>query len=204
MSFDEEQKSSRVVVDTPDARREVVRTETIRGEERRGISTGAVAAIVVAAVALTAIAFMFLLNRGDDAPTADQRTGVAPTLAPAAPPQTTVIQQPAAVPPTTIIQQAPPTQMPMVAPTAAAPLIDDGTLQANVTNAIMNDADLATSDIEVTVLNAEATITGNVATVDLKRRADKIARAVKGLKKIDNKILVTGQEDAGTTTKTLP
>ena len=203
MSFDEEQKSSRVVVDTPDARREVVRTETIRGEERRGISTGAVAAIVVAAVALTAIAFMFLLNRGDATPT-DQRAGVAPTLAPAAPPQTTVIQQPAAGPPTTIIQQAPPTQMPMVAPTAAAPLIDDGTLQANVTNAIMNDADLATSDIEVTVLNAEATITGNVATVDLKRRADKIARAVKGLKKIDNKILVTGQEDAGTTTKTLP
>lgn len=196
MGFDEEQRTSRVVVDTPHERREVVRSETIREPESQGISTGAVAAIVIAAIALTAIAFMFLMNKGESTADAEQRLSAVPTaVAPkAAPPQTVIVQQPAAaaVPPTTIIQQVP-------APTAAAaqaagsdsakPVVDDGMLQANITNAFLNDSELATAEVEVAVLNAEATLTGNVNTDELKRRAERLARAINGVKKVDNKVI---------------
>lgn len=194
MDFDEERKTSRVVVDTPQSRREVSQTVTTREPEKRGVSTGIVAAIVVAAVALTAIAFMFLTMNRDSSATTDQRVGL-PTPAPAAPPQTTVIQ-PAAVPPTTIIQQAPPTQIPVVAPTAV-PVTDDGMLQSNITNAIMNDGELSTADVQVAVLNGDVTLTGNVNSLELKRRAERTARSVKGIKKVDNQLFVV--EGADTT-----
>ena len=46
MSYDEEQqRKSRIVVETPHTRREVVHQQTTRiPEERRGVSTGVVAA----------------------------------------------------------------------------------------------------------------------------------------------------------------
>ncbi|MBV9210187.1 MAG: hypothetical protein JOZ52_06135, partial [Acidobacteria bacterium] len=61
MSYDEQQqRRSRVVVETPAGRseREVVHTERV--PERQGMSTGAVAALVVGAVALVTIIFLFV------------------------------------------------------------------------------------------------------------------------------------------------
>src|SRR5215210_6601507 len=69
MSYDEEQqKRSRVVVETPTARREVVQQQTVRypAPERRGYSTGVVATVALLAIAATAIIFLFLTNSGDD------------------------------------------------------------------------------------------------------------------------------------------
>ena len=51
MSYDEEQaKRSRVVVETPNERREVVHTQAVRSDDRSGISAGMVGVLVVGLV----------------------------------------------------------------------------------------------------------------------------------------------------------
>src|ERR671913_292491 len=72
MSHDEEQhRKSRVVIETPTERREVVQQQTYRTpeHERSGFSSGMVAAVALAAIAATAIVFLFIMNRGDDSDT---------------------------------------------------------------------------------------------------------------------------------------
>src|SRR5205085_10319222 len=66
MSYDEEQqKRSRVVVETPNARREEYYARTSRVPERAGYSTGVVAVVVLMAIPATALIMFFLLNRSD-------------------------------------------------------------------------------------------------------------------------------------------
>ncbi len=60
---DQEQKRSRVVVDTPNSRREYVSSESSRVPDRSGFSGGTVAAIVVGIVALVTIAFLVVYDR---------------------------------------------------------------------------------------------------------------------------------------------
>src|SRR5947208_3858246 len=107
MAYDEEQhKRSRVVIETPAARREVVQTTTARVPERRGVSTGVVAALVIGSVALVTILFLFILNRQntDTTVNANVRSATAPT-----PSQQPVIiqQQPTPLPQQPIIIQQP-------------------------------------------------------------------------------------------------
>src|ERR1044071_4923963 len=108
MSQDEEQtRHSRVVVETPNARREVVQHQTVRyPEERRGFSTGMVVTVALLAIAATAIIFLFLTNSRDDTSqvNVNMRTTTQPT--PMSPP--VIVSQPATQP-TPIIIQAPPT-----------------------------------------------------------------------------------------------
>ena len=66
MSYDEEQqKRSRVVVETPNARREEYYARTSRVPERAGYSTGVVAVVALLAIAATALIMFFLMNRSD-------------------------------------------------------------------------------------------------------------------------------------------
>src|SRR5687767_11903813 len=109
MAYDDEQtKKSRVVVETPTARREVVRTETAHVPDRRGVSGGVVAALVIGAVALVTILFLFLMNRQtEDTTNANVTVASQPTPLP----QTTIVEQvPVQQPPIIIQQPAPATQ----------------------------------------------------------------------------------------------
>jgi hypothetical protein len=122
MSYDEEQqRRSRVVVETPNARREVVQRETTRypAPERRGHSTGMLAVVAMVAIVATAAFVFFLMNSRDGSSdtSVNVRSATQPTpLAPQQPP--VVIQQPTPLTqqPPVIIQQPPPvtTQPPVV------------------------------------------------------------------------------------------
>src|SRR6266446_461545 len=85
---EQQAESRRVVVETPNTRREVVHSETTRYPERNGISGTALASIVVSVIALTAVIILFAVNRQDT--TNDK-------LAQQQPP-TTIVQQPAQQP----------------------------------------------------------------------------------------------------------
>src|SRR4051812_15956967 len=134
MAYDEEHhKRSRVVIETPTARREVVQTTTARAPERRGISTGVVAALVIGSVALVTILFLFILNRQNSETTVNANMRTA-TAAPT-PQQPVIIQQPTPLPqqqPIIIQQPAPVTsQPPVIVEQPAAPPTTSGATAAS-------------------------------------------------------------------------
>ncbi|MDQ3688183.1 MAG: BON domain-containing protein [Acidobacteriota bacterium] len=202
MSYDEEeQRRSRVVVETPTERREVVHTQTTRTPEREGFSTGMVAAVAMAAIAATALIFLFLMNRSDD--TANTNVSISTQPTPVAQ-STIIIQQPATQPTPIIIQQAPPTTITQPAPVvitqpppattpATTPSVpDDATLQSDIDKEFENDADISITDVTATMLDGKATLIGTVKSQELKRRAEKLAYKIKGVRSVDNRIVVEG------------
>ncbi|HJQ30908.1 MAG TPA: BON domain-containing protein [Pyrinomonadaceae bacterium] len=218
MSHEEEQhKRSRVVVETPTARREVVQHQTVRypTEERRGYSAGIVATVALLAIAATAIIFLFLTNSRDSSTEANVnlRTTAAtqPTPMTQAPvvvqtpltqPTPVIIQQvPAPVTttqPAPVIIQAPPppdtstTTAPASPPASAAPPAghDDASLQTKIDKAFADDPNVSAASIDALVVNGRVKLTGTVSSDAVKQRAERLAYAVKGVLGVDNKIVV--------------
>lgn len=209
MSYDEEQtKRSRVVVETPNERREVVQHQTVRyPEERRGFSTGIVVTVALLAIAATAIIFLFLTNSRSDSETNVNVRTAATQPTPMSPP--VIVSQPATQP-TPIIIQAPPTttqpapviiQAPPATTTApppatgstapSAPAHDDTSIQTKLDKALTDDTELSAAGITATVINGRVTLTGTVNADALKRKAERLAYAIKGVTGVDNHIAVT-------------
>ena len=215
MSHDEEQhRKSRVVIETPTERREVVQQQTYRTPERErsGFSGGMVAAVALAAIAATAIVFLFVMNRGDDS-----NTNISVNSRGAATQPTPLVQQPPVIVQSTplpagtpiIIQQAPTTTAPPVIiqqPAPAAPSTatapppstsgsetDDASVQARLDKAIREDTALFEAGVTATFLGGKVTINGAVSSQALKDRAEKLAYAVKGVQSVDNQITVVAR-----------
>lgn len=199
---DEQQKRSRVVIETPTARREVVQTVTARAPERRGVSTGVVAALVIGTVALVTLLFLFILNRQNtgtevnaNVQTAERPVQQQPVIIQQQPtplPQTPIIiQQPAtttAQPPIIIEQPAPAT----TAPAATAPSgTDDSSIQSTIDKKMAEDATLSTVGVTTTVLDGKVTLIGTVNTQALKNQVERLVKAVKGVRTVDNQIIVS-------------
>jgi hypothetical protein len=196
MSYDEEQaRKSRVVVETPNSRREVEQSESLRAPERSGVSATTVGILVVLVVALVTILVLLLMNNQSTDMTNAEIAAQQPTPLP----QTTVIEQPAQQQPPIIIQQPAPVSQPAPiivnppAPTGgtASSGTDDSTIQAAIDKKIADDPNLSSVSIITTVLNSKATITGTVKSESLKSQIERTVRAVKGVKEVDNQIIVT-------------
>ncbi len=185
---------SRVVVETPTARREEVHSEAVHYPERNGVSATALAAIVVGVIALAAIIILFVMN---------QQNNANDNLAAQQQPPQTIVQQPAQQPPVIVQQPAPASQpAPVIingAPssssgattTSSAPSgPDDATVQAAVDKKLSDDPSLAALGITVTVLNGKATLMGSVHSQAEKSQVERAVRNVKGVKSIDNQISV--------------
>ena len=190
MAYQEQQaESKRVVVETPNARREVVHSEAIRYPERSGVSGAVLAAVVVGVIALATIIILFVMNQQQN----DANANVAQT-----PPQTTIVQQPAQQPP--VIVQQPATQpAPVIINGHPAPAVggsttttgpDDGTIQTAIDKKLNDDPVFSSLGITVTVLNGKATLMGSVKTEALKSQVERAVRNVKGVKSVDNQISV--------------
>lgn len=202
MSYEDEQqrqRRSRLVIETPEARREIERERTYRrAPERSGYSIGVVAAVALVAIALTAIIFLFLMNRGDKTSQTNVNAqlpvpaATAPTPFAAAPQQNPIVAAtPFAVPSVPTTAPPPAVVVPSETPTPApTPQVNDATLQANVSRKILGDSELLNTDVESSVANGKATLRGTVANSDLKHRAERLVRAVNGIKTVDNQIKV--------------
>jgi hypothetical protein len=194
MSYDNEQQTrSRVEVNTPTSQREVIRTETTHLPDRQGISTGAVAAIVVGAVALVTILFLFLMkNQQDNANLNTPVTASQPQQQPiivqqpaAAPQQPIVVQQPGTTQPTTVNVQQPSAES-----TAIANGTDDASIQSNLDRKMLEDPTLASLGISTLVSDGKVTLTGTVNSEALKTRIEKVVNSVKGVRRVENKLIV--------------
>ena len=198
MSYDEEQaRRSRVVVETPNERREVVQSHAVRTPDRSGISAGMVGVLVVVAIALITMLVLFWMS---SQPTNDANSTIAATQ-PTQP--TTVVQQPAPVqqPPVIIQQPAPATTQPapiVVTPPAGgttAPSVtqsanNDSNIQSAIDKRLNDDSTFSSLGITATVLDGKVTLLGSVKTQQLKDDIEHMVRQVKGVKSIDNQITV--------------
>ena len=187
---DEHGERRRVVVETPNERREVVHSEQVRHPQSSGVSGATLAAVVIAVIALAAVMILFVLNRQDtmnNNATAQQ------------PPQT-IIQQPAQQPqPPIVVQEpAPATQPapvivnnpPPAGGSTSGRVSDDSTIQTAIDKKLSNDPSLASLGIMAVVLNGKVTLTGLVKTESQKAQVERTVRSVKGVKSIDNQISV--------------
>lgn len=194
MSYDEEQaRRSRVVVETPTARREVTHTEAVRGD-RSGISGATVGVIVVVAIALITIAVLFLMNGPTDTnPNLSEQPATAQQ-----PP--VIIQQPAPAqqPPVIIQQPAPAGAQPPVIINQPAPSggssagSQDGAIQAAIDKKIADDPTFSTLGITATVLDGKVTLTGTVKSEALKSQVERMIRNISGVRQVDNQIVAMG------------
>jgi len=195
MAYDDEQaRRSRVVVETPTSRREVTQTESYRDPERNGISGATVGVIVVVAIALITVVVLFLMN-GQQTNTANDNLAAQQAQQPPV-----VVQQPAPAaqqPPVIIQQPAPVAQQPPViisqpaAGGGSAPnMSNDGAVQTAVDKKISDDATLSSLGVTATVLDGKVTLTGTVRSEALKSQVDRTVRSVKGVKQVDNQIVV--------------
>jgi len=191
MAYDEEQaRRSRVVVETPNERREVVHTQSVR--DNSGISAGMVGVLVVVAIALITMLVLFWMS---SQPTTDNANLAAQQ-------PTTVVQQPAPVqqPPVIIQQPAPVTTQPapiIVTPpaggttsTATDSVNMDSTIQAAVDKKLSDDPELSPLGITASVVNGKVMLIGTVKTETLKTQIERTVKQIKGVKAVDNQISV--------------
>ena len=196
MAYDEEEaRRSRVVVETPTERREVVHSQSVR--ENSGISAGMVGVLVVVAIALITMLVLFWIS---NQPATDNANLAAQQ------PPTTVVQQPAPVqqPPVIIQQPAPATQpAPIVvtppaggttASTVPAESVNiDSTIQTAVDKKLADDPEISPLGITATVLNGKVMLLGTVKTEQLKTRIERMVKQIKGVKEVDNQISVIAE-----------
>ena len=197
MAYDDEQaRKSRVVVETPTSRREVTQTESYRNPERNGISGATVGVIVVVAIALITVVVLFLMNGQQNNAANDNRAAQQAQQAQQPP---VIVQQPApaAQQPVIIQQPAPAAQQPPVIinqPAAsggpAQNMSNDGAVQTAVDKKISDDPTLSSLGVSTTVLDGKVTVTGTVRSEALKSQVDRTIRSVRGVKQVDNQIMV--------------
>ena len=196
MAYDEEQaRKSRVVVETPTERREVVSSQSVRTPDNSGISAGMVGVLVVVAIALITMLVLFWMSSQP----ATDNANIAATQ----PPPTTVVQQPApAQQPPVIIQQPAPATQPapiVVTPPAGGTTMPaesvnmDSTIQSAVDKKISDDPEISTLGITASVIDGKATLIGTVKTAALKAQVERLVKSVKGVKSVDNQISVIAE-----------
>ena len=195
MAYDEEQaRKSRVVVETPNERREVVQSQSVR--DNSGISAGMVGVLVVVAIALITMLVLFWLS---------SQPATDPTLTAQQQPPT-IVQQPAPVqqPPVIIQQPAPATQPApiVVTPPAggstgstmpAESVNMDSTIQTAVDKKLSDDPEISALGITASVINSKVTLIGTVKTEALKSQIETMVKQVKGVKSVDNQIIVLAE-----------
>ena len=195
MAYDDEQaRRSRVVVETPTARREVTTTEAVRND-RDGVSGATVGIIVVVAVALITIVVLFLMNN-QNTDTVNANLSEQPVQQ-----QPVIVQQPAQQqqPPVIIQQPAPVTaaQPPVIiqqAPSAGSTSTGsaDGGIQTAIDKKIADDPVLSGLGITATVLDGKVTLTGTVKDETLKTQVERAIRSIRGVRQVDNQIVAMG------------
>src|ERR1044071_4636381 len=190
MAYDEEQaRRSRVVVETPTERREVVHSQSVR--DNSGISAGMVGVLVVVAIALITMLVLFWMS---SQPASDQNANMVAQQ----PQQQPIIQQAPAQQPPVIIQQPAPATQPapiIISPpaggsTESSAANNDATIQLNIDKQLTDDPKFSSLGITATVMNGKVTLLGTVKTESSKSDVERMVRRTKGVKDVDNQISV--------------
>jgi len=197
MDSNEQRIQKHLVVNSPGQRSEVLteRTETGRREPR--LSAGAIALIAVIAIAITGVVLLLVANRNANEAAnrnanleaASQANSHQPSVIvtqPVPQPAPVIIQQPAGGQQAPVIIQQP-AQVSQRENTSAN---DDAAMQDIATRKLIEDPSM--TGVVMTVTDARVVLTGTVSTAATKAKAEQIVKAVRGVKSVDNQIVVTG------------
>lgn len=74
----------------------------------------------------------------------------------------------------------------------AGEVVDDATILAQVKAQLAADPELSALKINVDSMQGAVRLKGEVKTVALRRKAESLARGIKGVKSVDNQLVITG------------
>jgi hypothetical protein len=192
MDLNEERVQKHVVVNTPGQRSEVLTERTERGPGESRVSVGTVAIIAVVAIAAIFVV-IYLVNNRNANESANRNTNldVAASQTANQQPPTTIVQQPAQQAP--VIIQQPAQQAPVIIqqqPAQRDSVSDDANMQDVATRRLLEETDL--NAVSITITDARAFLTGSVNSSATKAKAERLVKEVRGVKSVDNKIVVSG------------
>ena len=186
MESNEERIQKRVVVNSPGQRSEVLTETTQKVPGGSGLSTAMIA--IIAILGITAIsAILYVVSNRDANESANRNANLE--VASQAPP-TTIIQQPAQQAPVIIQQPAQAAPVIIQQPNLRDNTSDDANMQEVATTRL--NEDMAMDAVSITITDAHAVLTGTVYAAATRAKAEQIVKAVRGVKSVDNQIVVSG------------
>jgi flagellar basal body-associated protein FliL len=188
MDSNEETIQKRVVVDRPYERSEVLTERTERGPRESRLSPGTIA--IIAVLAITAIGAIFYIVSNRNANESANRNANLEVASQAQQPAT-IVQQPAQQAPVIIQQPAQPAPVIIQQPSLRDNASDDANMQEVATKRLGEETDMKT--VSITITDSQAVLTGTVYSAATKAKAEQIVKAVRGVKSVDNKIVVSGE-----------
>jgi BON domain len=198
MDTNEERVQKHVVVNTPGQHSEVLTERTERSPRESRTSAGTIAIVAVLAIAAMGVVIYLVINRNANESAnrnANLEAAAGQTNNRQVPP-TTIVQQPAQQAPV-IIQQPAAQQAPVIIqqpPQSSqrenTSANDDAKMQDIATKRLADDLNMA--GVVMTITDARAVLTGTVNSASSKAKAEQIVKAVRGVKSVDNKIVVAG------------
>jgi hyperosmotically inducible protein len=191
MDSNEETVQKHVVVNSPGQRSEVLTERTERGPRESRSSAGTIAIVAVLAIAAIAV-ILYIVSIRNANESANRNANL--DAASQAPP-TTVVQQPAQQAP--VIIQQPAQQAPVIIQQPAqtsqrenTSANEDANMQDIAAKRLAEDLNMA--GVVMTITDARAVLTGTVNSAATKAKAEQIVKAVRGVKSVDNQIVVSG------------
>jgi|SRR4030095_13108936 hypothetical protein len=192
MDSNEQRIQKHLVVNSPGQRSEVLTERTETGPREPRLSAGTVALIAVIAIAITGLVLYLVANRNQNEAANRNANLEAASQANSHQP-TTIVQQPVPQPAPVIIQQpAGGQQAPVIIqqPNPRDSVSDDANMQELATRKLAEETDMKA--VFITVTDARAVLTGTANSAATRARAEQLVKAVRGVKSVDNQIVVSG------------
>jgi hyperosmotically inducible protein len=192
MQTNEETIQKHVVVNSPGQRSEVLTERTQSGPRESRVSVGTIAIIAVLAITAIAVVLYIVSNRNaNESANRNANLEAASQTNHQAPP-TTIVQQPAQPAPVIIQQPASGQQAPVIIqqPNQRDSASDDANMQDVATKRLAEETDM--NAVFITITDARAVLTGTANSAVTKAKAERLVKAVRGVKSVDNQIIVSG------------
>jgi uncharacterized iron-regulated membrane protein len=192
MDSNEQRIQKHLVVNSPGQRSEVLTERTEAGRREPRLTAGTIALIAVIAIAVTGVVLFLVANRNaNEAANRNANLQVASQANSHQP--STILQQPVPQPAPVIIQQpAGGQQAPVIIqqPNQRDSVSDDANMQEIATRRLAEETDMKA--VLITITDARAVLTGTANSAATRERAEQLVKAVRGVKSVDNQIVVSG------------
>ena len=191
MDLNEERVQKHVVVNSPGQRSEVLTERVQSGPRESRMSAGTIAIIAVLAISAVIVVLYIVNNRNaNEEANRNANLDVAASQTNSRQPPTTIIQQPAQQAPVIIQQPAQPAPVIIQQSNPRDSASDDANMQEVATKRL-NDEPGMTS-VSISINEARAVLTGTVNSAAARTKAERLVLAVRGVKSVDNQIVVSG------------